>query len=137
MTRTPNLAASVLARLLNRAKETGDDYQTLLTSYSLERFLYRLAVSDLRDRFVLKGAMLLRLWEDQPYRATRDLDLLRRGDVQDRHVLLHQGRRGHGWRHLVPQGRERSGLLGHVGGRPGRQLHRLLVLTSDDLSVGG
>lgn len=80
MTRAPNLAASVLARLLNRAKETGDDYQTLLTSYGLERFLYRLAVSDLRDRFVLKGAMLLRLWEDQPYRATRDLDLLRRGD---------------------------------------------------------
>jgi hypothetical protein len=34
----------------------------------------------MRDRFVLKGAMLLRLWSDQPYRATRDLDLLRRGD---------------------------------------------------------
>jgi hypothetical protein len=29
---------------------------------------------------VLKGAMLLRLWADQPYRATRDLDLLRKGD---------------------------------------------------------
>ncbi len=28
MTRHPNLAASVAARLLNRAKETGDDYQT-------------------------------------------------------------------------------------------------------------
>jgi len=27
-----NLAASVAARLLNRAKQTGDDYQTLLTS---------------------------------------------------------------------------------------------------------
>jgi hypothetical protein len=24
--------------------------------------------------------MLLRVWSDQPYRATRDLDLLRRGD---------------------------------------------------------
>ncbi len=75
-----NLAASVLARLLNRARETGDDHQTLLTSYCLERFLYRLSVSDYRDRFVLKGAMLLRLWSDRPYRATRDLDLLRRGD---------------------------------------------------------
>lgn len=38
-----NLAASVAARLLNRAKQTGDDYQTLLTSYCLERFLYRIA----------------------------------------------------------------------------------------------
>jgi len=80
MTGRANLAASVAARLLNRAKQRGDDYQTTLTSYCLERFLYRLAVSDCRDRFVLKGAMLLRLWSDRPYRATRDLDLLRRGD---------------------------------------------------------
>jgi hypothetical protein len=75
-----NLAASVAARLLNRASQTGDDYQSLLTSYCLERFLYRLAVSDRRDRFMLKGAMLLRLWSERPYRATLDLDLLRRGD---------------------------------------------------------
>jgi hypothetical protein len=75
-----NLAASVAARLLHQARRTGDDYQTLLTAYAFERFLYRLGVSDLRDRFVLKGAMLLRLWSDRPYRATRDLDLARRGD---------------------------------------------------------
>jgi predicted nucleotidyltransferase component of viral defense system len=81
VTEKTNLAASVAARLLNQARQTGADYQTLLTSYCLERFLYRLSVSDRRDRFVLKGAMLLRLWSDQPYRATRDLDLLRRGDV--------------------------------------------------------
>lgn len=80
MTTKADLAASVAARLLNRAKQAGDDYQALLTSYCLERFLYRLAVSSLRDRFVLKGAMLLRLWSDRPYRATLDLDLLRRGD---------------------------------------------------------
>ena len=80
MTGKADLAASIAARLLNRAKATGEDHQTLLTSYCLERFLYRLGVSDRRDRFVLKGAMLLRLWSKQPYRATRDLDLLRRGD---------------------------------------------------------
>ena len=74
-----NLGASVSTRLLNQARQSGADYQTLLTSYCLERFLYRLGASDLRDRFILKGAMLLRLWADQPYRATRDLDLLRRG----------------------------------------------------------
>ena len=54
--------------------------QTLLTSFCFERFLYRLGVSGTRERFVLQGAMLLRLWSDQPYRATRDLDLLRKGD---------------------------------------------------------
>jgi hypothetical protein len=77
---TRNLPASIAARLLRRAKQTGDVYQTLLTSFCFERFLYRLGVSDARERFVLKGAMLFRLWADQPYRATRDLDLLRKGD---------------------------------------------------------
>jgi hypothetical protein len=75
-----NLPASVAARLLNLSRLTGDDYQTLLSNFCFERFLYRLGRSDIMDRFVLKGAMLLRLWSDQPYRATRDLDLLRRGD---------------------------------------------------------
>lgn len=75
-----NLPASIAARLLNLAKQTGDDYQTLLASFCFERFLHRLGASSVRDRFVLKGAMLLRLWADRPYRATRDLDLLRRGE---------------------------------------------------------
>jgi len=82
-----NLPASVAQRLLNKARETGDDYQILLTSYCFERFLYRLGVSAVCDRFVLKGAMLLRLWSDQPYRATRDLDLLRRGDASHDAIL--------------------------------------------------
>lgn len=75
-----NLAASVAARLLDQARRRGDDFQTLLTTFALERFLYRLGRSGLGDRFVLKGAMLLRLWSDNPYRATHDLDLLRQGD---------------------------------------------------------
>jgi hypothetical protein len=75
-----NLPASVAARLLDRARQTGSDYQTLLTGYCFERFLYRVGTSVVHDRFVLKGAMLLRIWSAQPYRATRDLDLLRRGD---------------------------------------------------------
>lgn len=75
-----DVAASVAARLLDQARQAGDDFQTRLTAYAFERFLYRLGVSELRDRFVLKGAMLLRLWSDRPYRATRDLDLLRQGE---------------------------------------------------------
>ncbi len=80
MTSKGNLGASTTAQLLRRARQAGDDVQTLLTRYCLERFLYRLGISDARDRFILKGAMLLRAWSDRPYRATRDLDLLRRGD---------------------------------------------------------
>lgn len=75
-----NVAASVMNRLLNRSKKTGDDYQTMLIAYVCERFLFRLGSSAAKERFVLKGAMLLRVWSAQPYRSTRDLDLLRRGD---------------------------------------------------------
>ncbi|HXI13810.1 MAG TPA: nucleotidyl transferase AbiEii/AbiGii toxin family protein [Thermoanaerobaculia bacterium] len=75
-----NVAASVMNRLLNQSKRTGDDYQTMLIAYVCERFLFRLGSSAARERFVLKGAMLLRVWSEQPYRSTRDLDLLRRGD---------------------------------------------------------
>jgi len=75
-----NLPASVAARLRDTSRRTGDDYQVLLAAYFCERFLYRLSRSSVSDRFVLKGAMLLRLWAERPYRATRDLDLLRRGD---------------------------------------------------------
>ena len=68
-----NLPASVAARLLSRSKQTGEDFQALLTAFFCERFLYRLGVSAVHARFVLKGAMLLRVWSDRPYRATRDL----------------------------------------------------------------
>jgi hypothetical protein len=69
-----NLAASVAARLRDMSRRTGDDYQILLGAYFCERFLYRLSQSPVRARFVLKGAMLLRLWAERPYRATRDLE---------------------------------------------------------------
>ena len=73
-------SASVRARLLNLARDRGEDFQVTLRHFLFERLLYRLGRSELRERFVLKGAMLLRLWADQPYRATMDLDLLSRGN---------------------------------------------------------
>ena len=69
-----NLAASVRDRLLNRSRQTGEDFQFLLHRYAAERFLHRLGESDYRDRYVLKGAMLFPLWGGSIYRATRDLD---------------------------------------------------------------
>jgi predicted nucleotidyltransferase component of viral defense system len=48
--------------------------------YALERLLYRLGRSAHRDEFVLKGAMLFRVWAELPYRPTRDLDLLGYGE---------------------------------------------------------
>jgi predicted nucleotidyltransferase component of viral defense system len=75
-----NIRASVRARLLNLARERNQPFDLLLTRYTLERFLYRLSVSKHRDRFVLKGAMLLTSTMNDPHRPTRDLDLLGFGD---------------------------------------------------------
>jgi predicted nucleotidyltransferase component of viral defense system len=81
MPREPrNIGASVRARLLDRARADRSDFQILLTRYALERLLYRLSVSPHRDRFILKGAMLFATWVADPFRPTRDLDLLGHGD---------------------------------------------------------
>jgi len=81
MAREPqNIGASVRARLLNKARAERVDFQILLTRYALERLLYRLSVSDHRDQFVLKGAMLFVAWVADLFRPTRDLDLLGRGE---------------------------------------------------------
>lgn len=71
-----NQAASIRARLKNRADATGKDYNLLLTEFGLERLLYRLSVSSHADAFLLKGALLFSLWHELPGRPTRDLDLL-------------------------------------------------------------
>ena len=75
-----NIGASVRARLLDRARTERSDFQILLTRYALERLLYRLSISPHRDRFILKGAMLFVTWVADPFRPTRDLDLLGSGD---------------------------------------------------------
>jgi len=73
---TGNTAASVRARLTNRAKSTQRPFQEVLQHYGLERLLYRLAQSPHRSRFLLKGALLLNAWNAPSSRPTRDIDLL-------------------------------------------------------------
>lgn len=75
-----NLGASVRARLLRLSKENGQSFDLVLTRFALERLLFRLSQSPHVDRFVLKGAMLMMSWFDDPHRGTRDLDLLGFGD---------------------------------------------------------
>jgi hypothetical protein len=73
---TTGRAASVLARLLNRTRSTGENYNLLLARYVIERLLFRLSVSPHAGNFVLKGALLFALWYDTPHRPTKDADLL-------------------------------------------------------------
>ncbi len=71
-----NLSASVEKRLLNRVRQSGEDFQYVLMRYGLERMMYRLSQSDYADQFIVKGAMLLPVWTGEQYRPTKDLDLL-------------------------------------------------------------
>lgn len=75
-----NLAASVQARLQNHARTSKRPFQELLQYYAMERFLYRLSTTAHRARFVLKGALMLHVWDAPLARATKDLDFLGRLD---------------------------------------------------------
>ncbi|MCK4515179.1 MAG: nucleotidyl transferase AbiEii/AbiGii toxin family protein [Spirochaetaceae bacterium] len=76
---TSNIAASIKARLLTKARKRAEEFELFLVRYACERFLYRLGASRQRNQCTLKGAGLLTLWMDDPYRATRDLDFLASG----------------------------------------------------------
>lgn len=56
---SPDVAASVKARLLARAKAQREEFERTLVRYAGERLLYRLGVSPARERCILKGASLL------------------------------------------------------------------------------
>lgn len=73
-----NISASVKTRLLNLARNTNRRFDELLQYYGIERFLYRLSISKYKNIFIIKGALLLKVWEIADARATRDIDTLAR-----------------------------------------------------------
>lgn len=83
-----NLAASIRQKLFNFAKAHNEPLQQVLVNFALERLLYRLSISDYADRFVLKGALLFRLWFDLPQRPTRDIDFLGFGDADPEQIKI-------------------------------------------------
>jgi hypothetical protein len=75
-----NVPASVRARLLKLSRDREEDFSLTLSRFASERFLYRLGKSEHRQKYVLKGAMLLTsILDDIRYRPTRDIDVLREG----------------------------------------------------------
>lgn len=81
-----NLGASIRDRLLNKARAEKLDFNLLLTRYAIERMLYRLSISEQRDQFLLKGALLFDLWFDVPHRPTHDADFLGFGSAELPHI---------------------------------------------------
>ncbi len=76
--RITHVADSVHQRLLNAARKTDRRFNDLVQFYADERWLYRLALSQYAERFVLKGALMLLVWKTPVMRPTRDIDLLGR-----------------------------------------------------------
>lgn len=73
-------AASIRQRLLDIARTQGRVHEVVLVRYALERLLYRLSISPHRDRFALKGGMLVTRWIGGGNRETRDADFLGFGE---------------------------------------------------------
>ena len=78
-----DVAASVLARLKNKAKASGISYQQCLQLFFQEEFLRKLAASKYKDNFILKGGLFIYTLTNYESRATVDVDFLMRGISND------------------------------------------------------
>ena len=71
-----NVAASVKERLRNISIQNGKEYQSVVSQYVQERFLYRLSESNYSNNLILKGALLFIAHDISRNRPTRDIDFL-------------------------------------------------------------
>lgn len=75
----------------NLSKEKSADAQILMRNYMMERFLERISISDDRDRFILKGGMLVAAMVGLDARSTMDMDATVKGaniSVEDVEKLI-------------------------------------------------
>lgn len=71
-----DIAASVLAKLKNKAKASGISYQQCLQLFVQEEFLRKLSKSDCEDNLILKGGLFIYTLTNFESRATIDVDFL-------------------------------------------------------------
>lgn len=71
-------SASVLARLKDKAKESGKPLQVHMQLFCQEEFLRRLSMSEYADNLVLKGGLFIYTLTNFESRATVDVDFLLR-----------------------------------------------------------
>lgn len=63
----------------NLSKEKSADAQLLMRNYMMERFLERISLSEYKDKFILKGGMLVAAMVGLDARSTMDLDATVKG----------------------------------------------------------
>lgn len=66
-------AMSLKARIRNMAKQKNIPAQVIMQNYMFERLLLRLSMSEYKDKFVLKGGMLVAAIVGLDNRATMDM----------------------------------------------------------------
>ncbi|HSL88708.1 MAG TPA: nucleotidyl transferase AbiEii/AbiGii toxin family protein [Ignavibacteriaceae bacterium] len=71
-----NISASVKERLRNISTQSGWEFQSVVSQYVQERFLYRLSKSIYSNNLILKGALLFIAHDISRNRPTRDIDFL-------------------------------------------------------------
>lgn len=75
----------------NMAKETSVNAQILLRNYMMERLLERISVSEYKDKFIIKGGMLVASMVGLNVRSTMDIDATLKGanlSVTDMEVIM-------------------------------------------------
>lgn len=83
-----DVAASVLARLRNVARENDVVFNDILIRYGIERVLKRIERTPYASQCILKGGSLFILWsEGFSYRPTMDADIEFRGDGSVENLL--------------------------------------------------
>lgn len=63
----------------NLSKEKSADAQMLIRNYMMERFLERISLSEYKDKFILKGGMLVAAMVGLDARSTMDIDATIKG----------------------------------------------------------
>ena len=84
---TRDIAASVRQKLRNLARDRHEEFDYVLRQYVMQRLLYRLSQSEHVDQFLLKGALLFWVWNEDFHRPTRDIDLLTFGNNEVPHLV--------------------------------------------------
>ncbi len=83
-----DIAASVLAKLRNKAQTSGISFQQCLQLFVQEEFLRKLSKSGYDDFLVLKGGLFIYTLTIFESRATIDVDFLLRGTCRQSGRLI-------------------------------------------------
>ncbi|MDR0645936.1 MAG: nucleotidyl transferase AbiEii/AbiGii toxin family protein [Elusimicrobiota bacterium] len=82
-----NISASIKAKLYHIARQKKVDFNAFLLKYMQERLLHRLSISEYRDKFILKGGLLLVTIDVPASRPTVDIDFSAKKIKNDREII--------------------------------------------------